>query len=151
MQLKRYRLDTACCLYRGLTTASPARQEATRAATGPAAGRDATAKSPSTANQPSQSSQAPAETAKQPGAKLDEKLFTLGKWSQTTHHHSHACTCCSPVFGRTASYLPFSRLPIVVCLADDLSSEDGGSPTAVKGLADLKAGDHSQNASKGSG
>ena len=37
-----------------------------------------------------------------------------------------------------------------MCLADDLSSEDGGSPTAVKGLADLKEGNSGQSASKGS-
>ena len=99
-----------CWSYRGPTTASPARQEATRAATGPAAGTDATAKSASTANQPSQSSQPAAETAKRPGAKLDEQLFTLGNCFQIAHHHSHACTCCSPLFRQTASCMPFSRL-----------------------------------------
>jgi hypothetical protein len=35
--------------------------------------------------------------------------------------------------------------------ADDLSSEDGGSPTAVKGLADLKVSDPEQDASKRGG
>ncbi len=35
--------------------------------------------------------------------------------------------------------------------ADDLSSEDGGSPTAVKGLADLKVSDTNQDASKRGG
>lgn len=34
---------------------------------------------------------------------------------------------------------------------DDLSSEDGGSPTAVKGVADLKVDNSSQDASKRGG
>ena len=69
---------TVSSLHRGPTIPSPARQEASRAATGPATGRDATAQNTYTTGQPSQSSQPAAQKASQPGAKLDEKLFTLG-------------------------------------------------------------------------
>lgn len=36
-----------------------------------------------------------------------------------------------------------------VCLADDLSSEDGGSPTAVKGVVKPKEGKPGQSPSSG--
>lgn len=71
-------IDTVCRLHRGHATASPARQEASRATTGPAAGRDAIAKPTVTTSQPAQPSRPAAQTATQPAAKLDEKLFTLG-------------------------------------------------------------------------
>ena len=70
--------DTFSSQCRGPTTAGPARQEASRAATGPAMGRDAAAQNTHTTGQLSQSSQSATQKASQPGAKLDEKLFTLG-------------------------------------------------------------------------
>lgn len=71
-------VEILCCTYRG-PTANPVRQEAMKAATGPATGRDATAKSTPTTSESSQPSGQPAaQKASQPAAKLDESLFTLG-------------------------------------------------------------------------
>lgn len=55
----------------------------------------------------------------------------------------HACVGSAPV-----PQLMYSRA--VVC-ADDLSSEDGGSPAAVKGLSGLSVSDPGQEVPKKAG
>ena len=50
-----------------------------------------------------------------------------------------ACPYCSGASrGTTQLQLHIADIQTAMCPADDLSSEDGGSPTAVKGLAELK-------------
>lgn len=82
------------CSVRSAVTSTPGRQEASRATAGAASGEAATrtpaAPSPS---QPAKSSQSAAQSAAQPQAKLDEKLFTLGMAAYTWFLliiHAHA-------------------------------------------------------------
>lgn len=67
--------------------------------------------------------------------------------SEDMQHRQRSC-CNDITYKSTKSTVRVHpNIHMCVC-ADDLSSEDGGSPTAVKGLADLKVTDSSQNASK---
>ena len=114
-------IDPVCELHRGNTRATPARQEASRAATGPAAGRDATAKPTAAASQPAtQPSRPAAQTATQPAAKLDEKLFTLGNSSKLswcpcaalTHNTCHTRLYVSlTAVGATSMFPGSSNMP----------------------------------------
>lgn len=71
-------------------------------------------------------------------------MTAIGVTSLTFNHDTHTFVC-------NCAACQLSKLRFQNCLADDLSSEDGGSPTAVKGLVQPKEGKPGQSPSKGGG
>ena len=148
-------------------------QDPTGAPTSDAMARNATqTAAPSQRQQPNQASTQAAPSQQSP---LDEKLFTLGMLEYLSCTAPLCCSCALQKAQLESNNCPAMCL-LCFCalfhchdtaatwscrrsgcktglclLADDLSSEDGGSPAAVKGISSLSVSESNPEATKKGG